>query len=74
MDDDAQQPDDLAERVARLEGVVATEDKSVEREMEGVKHGQMLLIGLCAITIAAAVAILVYMLNRLDTLSLMMRH
>jgi hypothetical protein len=60
----------LAERIAHLEGVVETEDRAVERGMETVKHGQILLIGLCAITIAASVAILVYLLNRLDVISM----
>ena len=69
---DAPSPDDLGERVAHLEGVVETEDRSVERGMEALKHGQMLIVGLCAITIAASVAILVYLLNRLDTLELML--
>ena len=50
-----------------------TEDKSVERGLEAAKHGQLLLVGLCAITIAASVAILVYLLNRLDTLSILIQ-
>ena len=66
--------DDLGERIAHLEGVVETEDKAVERGMETVKHGQLLLIGLCAITIAASVAILVYLLNRLDMLEMLVQH
>jgi hypothetical protein len=74
MDDDAPKPDDLVSRVSHLEGVVETEDKSVERGLENVKHTQALLIGLCAIMIGAAVAFFVYILNRLDTLSLMMPH
>ena len=74
MDDDAPKPDDLGERLAHLTGIVETEDKSVERALENVKHTQALLIGLCAIMIGAAVAFFVYILNRLDTLSLMMPH
>ena len=74
VDDDPPKPADLAERVAHLEGVAETEDKAIERDLESVKHGQMLLIGLCAIGAAAAVAFLVYLLNRLDTLAMAMRH
>ena len=51
-----------------------TEDKSVERGLENVKHTQALLIGLCAIMIGAAVAFFVYILNRLDTIELLIPH
>ncbi len=66
--------DDLAQRISHLEGVVETEDKSVERGLENVKHGQMLLIAVVAVVVGGAFALLVYLLNRLDTLEAMIAH
>ena len=63
----------LAERVAHLEGVVEAEDRSFDHGLESVKHGQMLLIGLGAISIAGAIAFIIYLLQRLDTISLMIK-
>ena len=70
--DDAEPP--VAERIAHLEGAIEAEDKAFDRGLENVKHTQALLIGVCAIMIGAGVAFLVYVLNRMDTLSLMISH
>ena len=71
-DDDLDELEDkqsaLTERVARLEGVVEAEDKGIEHRIEAVKHGQYLLIGISAAVVAAAIALLVYILQRLDTI------
>ena len=65
-----QPPDPLGERIAKLEGVVETEDKLLERGLEGAKHGQALLIGVVGLLAAGAIAMLVYVLQRLDTITL----
>lgn len=78
MDDDEPPPTqtdhDLAERIARLEGVVETEDKLLERGLESTKNAQGLILGVVALVVAAAVAILVYVLQRLDTMEMTTRH
>jgi hypothetical protein len=58
----------LSERLAHLEGVMETEDKVIEHRVESVKNGLMMLIGISAIVVAAAVALLVYILQRLDAI------
>ena len=60
--------DGLGERVAKLEGKIETEDRLVERGLESARHGQMLLIGISAVVITAAIAMLIYILQRLDSL------
>ena len=72
-DDDAavrldDRQDGLGERIAKLEGVVSTEDKLLERGLEAARHGQMLLVGVSAVVITAAIAMLIYILQRLDSL------
>lgn len=59
----------LGERLARLEGEFTAEDRILERSLEGVKHGQNLLIGIAAVAAALAIAILVYILTRMDSIS-----
>lgn len=66
MNDD---PDLLGERLAHLEGVVEGEDRVLEKGLESARHAQMLLAAVVAIALGAAVAILVYLLNRMDNLS-----
>lgn len=65
---------DLSDRVSRLEGVVDTEDKTLEREVSHQSHVQALILGVVGLMVAAGVAMLVYVLQRLDTLSLMVKH
>lgn len=61
-------PDPIGERVARLEGVVETEDKLLERGLEAAKHGQVLIAAIVGLVVAGSLAMLVYLLQRLDTL------
>ena len=68
IDDLEQGQAKLAERVAHLEGVVEAEDKSVDHRVETVKHGQMIMLGVVAMLVAASVALLVYVLQRLDAI------
>lgn len=58
----------LGERIAKLEGIVETEDKLLERGLEGTKHAQGMIIGIVALVVAGSLAMLVYILQRLDTL------
>lgn len=67
MDEDAPDPP-LGERIAKLEGVVETEDKLLERGLESTRHAQALIVGIIGLVVAGAVAMLVYVLQRLDTL------
>lgn len=74
MDDDGPHADELAERVAHLEGRVEAEDASFDHGLESVKHGQMILIGVSAVVVGAGIALVIYLLQRLDTISLMIRQ
>lgn len=67
MDEDAPDPP-LGERIAKLEGVVETEDKLLERGLESTRHAQALIVGIIGLVVAGAIAMLVYVLQRLDTL------
>lgn len=73
MDDDSvpQVPSDppLGERIAKLEGIVEAEDKLLERGLQGSNNVQVFIIGVIALLAAAAVALFVYVLQRLDAMS-----
>lgn len=75
---DADEPplhsDELAERVAHLEGRVEAEDNTFDQGLESVKHGQLIIIGVSAVVIGAGVALVIYLLQRIDTISLMVSH
>ncbi len=64
----------LGERIAKLEGVVETEDKLLERGLESAKHGQALIIGVLAVVVGGSLAMLVYILQRLDTVQTIAAH
>ena len=64
----------LGERIAKLEGVVETEDKLLERGLEGTRHTQAMIVGIVGLVVAGALAMLVYILQRLDTLQAVAKH
>lgn len=75
MSDQSQPPDPpLGERIAKLEGVVETEDKLLERGLEAAKHSQALIIGIVGLVVAGSLAMLVYLLQRLDTIQSLVGH
>lgn len=75
MDDEpARDEDALAQRIAHLEGRVEAEDNTFDHGLESVKHGQMILIGVSAVVVGAGVALVIYLLQRIDTISLMITH
>ncbi|MGH6870873.1 MAG: hypothetical protein ACREHE_05135 [Rhizomicrobium sp.] len=49
------------ERLAHLEGAFS-------HAMEGIRHGQIMLLGLAGVGFAIVIAVLIYMVQRLDTL------
>lgn len=71
---DAPPDQPLGERISRLEGVVEAEDKAFERTTESTKHVQVMIIALVGLVVAGSIAMLVYLLQRLDALEAMAAH
>ncbi len=63
--------DDLGQRIAHLEGVVEAEEKAFEHDVDSLRHGQILLIAIIGLVVAGSLAVLVYLLNRMDVMSLL---
>lgn len=70
MDDAPAPSDPLGERIAKIEGIVEAEDRLLERGLEGSNKVQAFIIGVVGLLTAAAVALFVYVLQRLDAISM----
>lgn len=70
MDDAPAPSDPLGERIAKIEGIVEAEDRLLERGLEGSNKVQVFIIAVIGLLTAAAVAFFVYVLQRLDAISM----
>lgn len=61
-------PDPLGERIAKLEGAQESEERLIEHDLDSARHGQLMLAGIVALVVAGSLAMLVYVLQRLDTI------